>query len=277
MSGSLRDQLLALGLGKNVEPPREEKRGERDRNRPSRDSRGAGAPSRDARGPGGGASSRDQRGANNNPNNAGAREQRSANPNANARDQRGANNNAPSRDQRGNNRGAPSANAGGKPHANSGAPGNPSRPTRPGRPQHSGAPKPANGEPDLAQAYAARARTEREEREKAERAAAELAREKKARKEKLQQLLDGKALNVATADQARHFPHGDKIRRVYVTAEQLPQLNKGELGVVQWSGRYLLVAREIALAAQVIQPESLLLLPDPNAPVDDDIPPDLVW
>jgi uncharacterized protein len=132
-------------------------------------------------------------------------------------------------------------------------------------------------EVDLAQAYALRARTEREAKEREQREAAERARLKKERKEKLAKLLADKALNAKDADVARNFPHGDKIRRIYVTGEQLAQLNRGELGVVQLAGRYLLVTREVALQAQSISDESLVLLPDPNAPAEDDVPPDLVW
>ena len=75
----------------------------------------------------------------------------------------------------------------------------------------------------------------------------------------------------------RHFPHGNKIRRVYCNREQLGQLNRGELAVVQLAGRYLLVLRDVALQAQAIQPETLVLLCDPDAPAEDDVPADLVW
>lgn len=130
---------------------------------------------------------------------------------------------------------------------------------------------------DLARAYALRARQEREERERQQREAERAAREKKERKHKLAALLDGKALNSAEADLPRHFPHGNKIRRVYCTADQLARLNRGELAVVQLAGRYLLVEQAIALQAQSIQAESLVLLCDPNAPPEDDVPADLVW
>ena len=139
-------------------------------------------------------------------------------------------------------------------------------------------PKPqALSEPNLAHAYALRAREEKQERERAQREADRIAREKKERKHKLITVLDGKSLNAADADVARHFPHGNKIRRVYCTADQLVRLNKGELAVVQLAGRYLLVERDIALQAQAIQAESLVLLCDPNAPPEDDVPADLVW
>ncbi len=157
------------------------------------------------------------------------------------------------------------------------------------RPQHPGSQQPRSQHPrpqqqapkkddvDLARAYAMRAKIERDEREQSQREVERIAREKKERKAKLTSLLNGKALNHADADVARHFPHGNKIRRVYCTKEQLEKLNHGELAVLQLAGRYLLVDKEIALQAQAIQPESLVLLCDPNVPADDDVPADLVW
>jgi len=160
---------------------------------------------------------------------------------------------------------------------------------RKAKPDHKAAPKPARppapkpppmpkeADVDLARAYAQRAQAERAERERAQREAERIARENKARKQKLAALLSGKALNATDADVPRHFPHGNKIRRVYCTKEQLEQLNRGDLAVVQLAGRYLLVERDIAVQAQAIQPESLVLLCDPNAPAEDDVPADLMW
>ena len=130
---------------------------------------------------------------------------------------------------------------------------------------------------DLARAYAQRAQLERSEREKVQREAERVAREKKERKQKLATLLVDKALNSTEADVPRHFPHGNKIRRIYCTKAQLEKLNCGDLAVVQLAGRYLLVARDIAQQAQAIQAESLVLLCDPNAPAEDDVPADLMW
>ena len=152
--------------------------------------------------------------------------------------------------------------------------------TRPQQP-HSQQPRPQQqpkkDDVDLARAYAMRAKADRDEHERAQREAERIAREKKERKTKLTALLNGKALNHADADVPRHFPHGNKIRRIYCTKEQLEKLNKGELAVVQLAGRYLLVDKDVALQAQTIQSESLVLLCDPNAPADDDVPADLVW
>ena len=135
-----------------------------------------------------------------------------------------------------------------------------------------------SGEPDLAHAFAIRAKVERAEREAAEREAREKAAAKKERKRKLQALLAGKMLNRDDAEQIRNFEFAGKIRRVYVTAEQLRQLNAGELGVLVHGGRAMVVARDIALQAQVIAPEVIALLVDPDAPPEDDgVPDDLMW
>ena len=134
-----------------------------------------------------------------------------------------------------------------------------------------------NSELDLARAYALRARQDKQDRARQQAEAERIAREKKQRKLELTALLSGHELNVADADVARHFPHGTKIRRVYCSKQQLAQLNRGDLAVVQLSGRYLLVTRELALQAQAIQAEALVLLCDPDAPSEDDVPADLVW
>ncbi|MGA9422788.1 MAG: DUF2058 family protein [Rhodanobacteraceae bacterium] len=130
---------------------------------------------------------------------------------------------------------------------------------------------------DLARAYALRERSERDERERMQREAEQRARQKKERRRKITQLLEGRALNQAEADIARHFPHRDRIRRIYVSAAQLRRLNAGELGVVQLAGRYLLVDRDIALAAETIDPDALVLLCEATANTDNDVPPDLIW
>lgn len=138
--------------------------------------------------------------------------------------------------------------------------------------------KPDRSDINLAKAYALRDQADRTERERAQREAEQRAREKKERKRKLAALLDGKGLNATDAEIPRHFPHVNKIRRIYVTEAQLPRLNGGELGVVQLAGRYLLVERGTAEAAGEIDPQALVLLCDPQAePADDDIPADITW
>jgi len=140
-------------------------------------------------------------------------------------------------------------------------------------------------EMDLAKAYALRAATEKRERESAERAKQEVARQRREAKAQLDALLVGKALNDAAAEVARHFPYGGKIKRVYVTPDQLKALNAGELGVLQSNGRYVLVSAELLAEAKAIFADAVALEVDPNAPASGDeyadsnyqVPDDLVW
>jgi uncharacterized protein YaiL (DUF2058 family) len=138
---------------------------------------------------------------------------------------------------------------------------------------------------DLGKAYAIRAQKERDERIEAERIRQEEARIRREARAKLVEYLKDKALNVADAEIARHFSYGGKIKRIYVTAEQLRQLNAGELGVVQDKGRYLLVTAAVLAEAEAIFADAVALKVDPNAPAADDpysdpqyqVPDDLVW
>lgn len=133
---------------------------------------------------------------------------------------------------------------------------------------------------DLARAYALRTQDDARERKRVEREAVEQARLRRERKLRIQQLLEGKALNKEATDQVRNFEYAGKIRRIHVDAVQLAALNAGELGVVQHAGRYLLVTREIAVQARDIEPRQLALLVGPDASDagdDDGVPADLVW
>jgi uncharacterized protein len=149
-----------------------------------------------------------------------------------------------------------------------------------GKPQHRpNKPARSQEEIDLGKAYAMRAQTEAAERKRAEQEAAEQARIKRERKAKIQQLLDGKTLNRADADQPRHFEYGGKIRRLYVDATQLAELNAGRLGIVQYGGRYLLVHQAIAELVREIDPHLVALLVDPSSGGvgEDGVPDDLMW
>ena len=140
-------------------------------------------------------------------------------------------------------------------------------------------------EMELGKAYALRAETEKAERIESERLKQEDARRRREAKAKLDVLLEGKSLNDASAEIARHFPYGGKIKRIHVTAEQLVALNAGKLGVLQKNGRYLLVEAAVLAEAEAIFSEAVALKVDPNAPASDDVyadpqyhvPDDLVW
>ncbi len=139
-------------------------------------------------------------------------------------------------------------------------------------------PDTASGDMDLARAYAMRARAESEERKRARAEAEAEARARKERKRRLREVLQGKALNKADAERARHFEYGGKIRRVYVDDAQWTALNEGRLGVVQSSGSHVLVTREVAEQVQAFAPDHVALLVDPDAgDADDGVPDDLTW
>jgi uncharacterized protein YaiL (DUF2058 family) len=156
-----------------------------------------------------------------------------------------------------------------------------SRVQRPPRPS----PKKSQEEIDLGKAYALRAQKEKDDRIEAERLKQEEARKRREAKAQLAVLLKDKSLNDPAAEIARHFEYGGKIKRIYVTAEQLIELNAGRLGVAQMDGRYLLVPLALLLEAEVIFPPAVALKVDPNAPASDDpysdpayqVPDDLVW
>ena len=169
------------------------------------------------------------------------------------------------------------------------------KPGHAGRPAHG--PKAAHGGPqgqrkprsqediDLAKAYAIRAQREKDERIEAERQKQEEARLRREAKARLDELIKDKGLNDPAADIARHFPYGGKIKRIYVTADQLKALNAGQLGVLQQNGRYLLVTAELLAEAEKIFAPAVALKVDPDAPAGDDpyadpmyqVPDDLVW
>jgi uncharacterized protein YaiL (DUF2058 family) len=165
----------------------------------------------------------------------------------------------------------------------------PGRPPQ-GRPPRAGKPAPAKSggtraEFDLGKAYALRAQKEKDERIAAEAAKQEEARQRREARAKLAEVLAGKALNDANAEQVRHFEYGGKIKRVHVTPEQLVALNKGELGVVQSEGRYVLVTAEVLAQAKEVFADAVALEVDPNAPAPADdyadpqfqVPDDLSW
>ncbi|KGM57283.1 nucleoprotein/polynucleotide-associated enzyme [Lysobacter arseniciresistens ZS79] len=172
-------------------------------------------------------------------------------------------------------KGGPAARHAGKPGGN--------RPPG-GQKRGPGAPR-SREDIDLAKAYAIRAQREKDERIAAEKAKQEEARQRREARARLAGLVKDKALNAADADIARHFPYGGKIKRIYVTADQLRALNAGELGVLQMDGRYLLVTAELLAQAEQVFAPAVALKVDPDAPAVDDpyadpkyqVPDDLVW
>lgn len=257
MSNSLRDQLLQLGFKTPPKPepaprPAQDRKPPRERDAAARGREAGPARTRDGAPrhprPGAAAGARDG---------ARGRDAAAASPGSAAR------------------AGAP---------ARPGAPADPARQARP-RPAATNKPRRSQQEIDLGKAYALRAQKEKEERIEAERLKQEAARLRREARAKLSEHIRGKTLNDAAAEIARHFEYGGKIKRIYVTPDQLRALNAGELGVLQLDGRYQLVSAALLAEAEAIFPDAIALKVDPNAPAGEDpyadpqyqVPDDLVW
>jgi len=134
---------------------------------------------------------------------------------------------------------------------------------------------------DLERAYKARAQAEKQEREDKKRARVEAQEARRKRNQALDALVKGKTRNRKDADVPRYFEHISRIRRVMCTTEQRDQLNRGEIGVANLRGSYLLLDLETLQAYRELAPD---LVPDlsPKEPDDDgshypDVPDDLIW
>lgn len=135
---------------------------------------------------------------------------------------------------------------------------------------------------DLARAYQARRRAEVQEKEerKKRRVAEQEARRK--RNLELDQIVRGNTLNRKDAETPRYFEHLGRIRRVLCTPEQREQLNRGDIGVVNLRGSYLLVDLDTLARYQEAASDLVPELSGRNEPDDDGshypaVPDDLVW
>ncbi|MCR6687602.1 DUF2058 family protein [Pseudoxanthomonas sp.] len=142
-----------------------------------------------------------------------------------------------------------------------------------GKPGEAGARRKPASEMDLGKAWALRANQEKQERIEAERQKQEEARQRREARARLEELLQGKALNDPAAEIARHFEYGGRIKRIYVNETQLKALNAGELGVLQLNGRYLLVDAAVLAEAEAVFPPAVALKGPSEAPAGTEPPP----
>lgn len=124
------------------------------------------------------------------------------------------------------------------------------------KPAKRAASRPADGGGiSLARAYEAREKEEQRrelERKRAKQREDALRREQNA---KLDELLQGRALNDPEAEIVRHFQDRDRITRLYVTERQRDALANGELGIVKLRRRYLLVDADTLAEAVRVKPD----------------------
>jgi uncharacterized protein YaiL (DUF2058 family) len=135
---------------------------------------------------------------------------------------------------------------------------------------------------DLARAYAARRKAEVREKEAEKQRRVAEQEERRRRNLQLDAIVKGNTLNRKDAEVPRYFEHMGRIRRVLCTPEQREQLNKGEIGVVNLRGSYLLVSLETLEKYREVAPDLVPGLEGRDEPEDDGshyppVPDDLVW
>ena len=135
---------------------------------------------------------------------------------------------------------------------------------------------------DLARAYAARQREEKRQKEEEKKRRVAEQEERRRRNLELDRIIKGNTLNRKDAEVPRYFEHMGRIRRVLCTPEQREQLNKGEIGVINLRGSYLLVSLETLETYRKVAPDLVPSLEGREEPEDDGshyppVPDDLIW
>lgn len=130
----------------------------------------------------------------------------------------------------------------------------------------------------LRKAYALK---EREEQRQADQARSKKQAEDRKRREinnEIRKVVNQHRVNRQEAEIGRNFMFKGRIRKVYVTAEQLKALNSGDLGIVYLSGGYHLLPAE---QVESVRKLSAQHVPDLSVGSDEDgdhpVPDDLVW
>ncbi|WP_376690039.1 DUF2058 family protein [Wenzhouxiangella sp. EGI_FJ10409] len=169
----------------------------------------------------------------------------------------------------------------GKPGAGNSGPGK-AKAAGPARKKKHAARKKASADSDLARAYAARRKAEEREKEAEKQRRVAEQEERRRRNLQLDAIIKGNTLNRKDAEVPRYFEHMGRIRRVLCTPEQREQLNRGEIGVVNLRGSYLLVANETLEKYREVAPDLVPNLEGREEPEDDGshyppVPDDLVW
>lgn len=139
-----------------------------------------------------------------------------------------------------------------------------------------------DAESDLARAYAARQREEKRQQEEEKQRRVAEQEERRRRNLELDRIIKGNTLNRKDAEVPRYFEHMGRIRRVLCTTEQREQLNKGEIGVINLRGSYLLVSLETLEEYRNVAPDLVPSLEGREEPEDDGshyppVPDDLIW
>jgi len=130
----------------------------------------------------------------------------------------------------------------------------------------------------LDRAYALRKQEEQKQTDRARKLKQEEVRRRRLLNKEIGAIVNTHRLNDPKAEMPRNFMYKGRIRKVYLTPEQLEALNRGELGIAYLTGSYHLLAPEHVEAIRQISPEHV---PDLGGESSDDeefpVPDDLVW
>jgi len=119
----------------------------------------------------------------------------------------------------------------------------------------------------LEQAYRIREAQEKSAKQKAHELKMEEDRRRAALNRQIKQIVEAGRLNLPDATEGRYFLYKNRIRKVWVSPEQLVELNSGKLGVVYLAGGYHILASEQVDQVRQLSPAHV---PDLLAGADDD-------
>jgi uncharacterized protein YaiL (DUF2058 family) len=143
------------------------------------------------------------------------------------------------------------------------------------------APRKPDGDDDISldQAYRIRIKEERREKEQAIAEKRELERQRREVNKKISGIINEDSVRDEKAEIKRSFIYKGKIRSVLTTAEQLKQINAGELGVVYLSGNYHLMPADKIKEIRQFAPDHIpdLTGADNEQESDHPVPDDLIW
>ena len=136
-----------------------------------------------------------------------------------------------------------------------------------------------NADISLDKAYRIRQKQERLQKEQAIALKREQERQRREINQKIKALVREHAVRDEAADVKRNFLYKGRIRSVLTTAEQMREINEGQLGVVYLSGNYHLLPSAKVDEVRAYAPEHV---PDLTGSESDDdgehpVPDDLIW
>lgn len=147
----------------------------------------------------------------------------------------------------------------------------------------------AKGKPPSEEARRAQqAAAAKAERDRALNREREEAAQRKAEEQALRQWIHEHRLPRGGGEIAFHFQDGERLKRIYVTAEQQRALVRGRLGLVRQDANYELLPRELTEKVWARKAELVLVLNEPEprggaSAAEDDpyadyqVPDDLLW